>query len=52
MGARRDRKPFYKNISANEQEIDVMKNLGRKGVKVFIQIIPDNEPINLKDIVK
>lgn len=41
MGARKDRKTFYKNISASEEEIQTFRDLIGQGVKVKIHVIPD-----------
>ncbi|MCR1898277.1 PTS sugar transporter subunit IIB [Irregularibacter muris] len=45
MGAKPGRKKFYKNISASSEEKETMKRILDKGVKVAIQIIPDNKEI-------
>jgi len=40
MGMSGKRKPFYQNISADEEERECMRELNAKGVKIEVQIIP------------
>ena len=49
MGAKPGRKPLYKNISASQEERECFQKIIDKNVNVFIQIIPDNKSINLKN---
>lgn len=41
MGARKDRKTFYKNISATEEEKETFRKIIAHGVKMKIHVIPD-----------
>ncbi|EOH91231.1 PTS sugar transporter subunit IIB [Enterococcus pallens] len=41
MGARKDRKSFYKNISATEEEKETFRKIIANGVKMKIHVIPD-----------
>jgi len=42
MGAKESREKLYKNISASSDEKQTFKKLIEKGVKVEIQIVPEN----------
>lgn len=50
MGAKADRKPFYRNISASEDEIKCLEEINNLGVKVFAQVLTDNNPVKLDNI--
>ncbi|MEO1769123.1 PTS sugar transporter subunit IIB [Candidatus Enterococcus ferrettii] len=41
MGARKDRKSFYKNISATEEEKETFRKIIANGIKMKIHVIPD-----------
>lgn len=51
MGANRDRKKFYKNISASDEEKETIRKIIEKGVDVVIQIIPEDRAINVKKLL-
>lgn len=48
MGARADRQQLYRNISASEEERKSLQKLIDLGTDVFIQVITDNQPIDVK----
>ncbi|MBO1306391.1 PTS sugar transporter subunit IIB [Enterococcus sp. 669A] len=41
MGSRKDRKTFYKNISATDEEKETFRKIVASGVKMKIHVIPD-----------
>jgi D-glucosaminate-specific PTS system IIB component len=45
MGACAGRKPLYKNISASAEEKEVFKKILDLGVKVTMQIVPDEKEV-------
>ncbi|ADL69232.1 Protein-N(pi)-phosphohistidine--sugar phosphotransferase [Thermoanaerobacterium thermosaccharolyticum DSM 571] len=51
MGAGIGRKPFYKNISASEEERGIFKRILELGTHVFVQIIPDEKEVDLRKIL-
>lgn len=51
MGANRNRKKFYKNISTSEEERNTLKTLLKKGVKVTIHIMPDDKQKDINALV-
>ncbi|KAF0362789.1 PTS mannose/fructose/sorbose transporter subunit IIB [Pediococcus acidilactici] len=51
MGAKEGRERLYHTISTNAEENESFKRLIEKGVDAFIQIMPQNEKVDLKDIL-
>lgn len=51
MGAKQGRDRLYHTISTSPQENESFKRLMDKGVHVFIQIMPQNEKVELKDLL-
>ena len=51
MGAGPGRKKLYKNISTTQEEKSIFKEILDAGTNVFIRIVPDDKPINLKDLI-
>ncbi|MEO1771675.1 PTS sugar transporter subunit IIB [Candidatus Enterococcus ferrettii] len=51
MGANAERKTFYKNISASENEKMVLQKLIETGVEVRIQVIPDQKSVLVKNLL-
>lgn len=51
MGAKQGRDRLYHTISTSPQENESFKRLMEKGVHVFIQIMPQNEKVELKDLL-
>lgn len=52
MGARTDRSVLYKNISTSPEENEQFKALLNKNVNVFIQVMPQDKPVNVGEYVK
>ena len=52
MGAGMNRKKFYKNISASEEEIEIFKKIISLGCKIEIQIIAEDAKIDIEKILK
>lgn len=52
MGAREDRSVLYKNISASEAEKEEFRQLLKKDVRVFIQVMPQNKPVNIEEYLR
>ncbi|VYT94072.1 Fructose-specific phosphotransferase enzyme IIB component [Clostridium tertium] len=51
MGMNNGRKTLFKNISATEDERNVLKDFINKGIEVKIQIIPAERVVDLKNII-
>lgn len=51
MGARVGRKKFYKNISMSDEERKILKKIIESGIKVYIQIVPDDKKINVENLL-
>ena len=52
MGKRVDRKPFYKAISASDEEIELLKKMENDGVEVVVQIVPSDKAISVSKLAK
>lgn len=52
MGMSAGRKKFYHNISASEEEKQIMKELVDRGVKVEIQIVPAQRNFDVSQLLK
>ena len=52
MGAKDDRERLYHTISTNKEENESFKRLMDKGVDAFIQIMPQNDKVSLKTLLK
>lgn len=50
MGAKPNRKSFYRNISASEEEVACLHRINDRGVHVFAQVLTDHNPVDLKKI--
>lgn len=51
MGARENRKVLYKNICVSNEEMEVLKKLIQTGIKVKIQIVPEEKGIPLETLL-
>lgn len=49
MGAGPGRKQVYKNISASQDEKEVLRKIIELGTDVHIKIVPDDDKINIKN---
>lgn len=52
MGANKNRDSLYHTISASEGEKETFKRLLRKGINVFIQIMPQNDKVDLQNVLE
>ncbi|WP_196593421.1 PTS system mannose/fructose/N-acetylgalactosamine-transporter subunit IIB [Pectinatus sottacetonis] len=52
MGATKGRKQLYRNISISEDEKKCFESLMDKNVNVFVQIVPDDSPKDIKNFFK
>lgn len=52
MGAKAGREVLYRNISANEEERQALKALTQNGMDVFIQVLSEDTPMKLQDVLK
>lgn len=51
MGARENRKVLYKNICVSDEELDVLEKIQSAGVKVKIQVVPEEKAILLETLL-
>ncbi len=51
MGAASNREKFYKNISASEEEKEMIKKIIRSGCKVEIQIIAEDTAVDVEKLL-
>lgn len=51
MGARKDRTVLYKNISTSKDENEDFQKLVDKNINVFIQVMPQDKQINIKEFL-
>lgn len=52
MGAKDGRDSLYHTISTSQEENESFKRILDKGVDAFIQIMPQNDKVNLKQVLK
>lgn len=52
MGAKEGRSVLYKNISTNPQENEYFQELMKKGVNVFVQVMPQDKQVNIAEYIK
>lgn len=52
MGAKEGRSVLYKNISTNPQENEYFQELMKKGVNVFVQVMPQDKQVNIEEYIK
>ena len=52
MGITKDRKKFFQNISASDEEREIMKELVSRGVKIEIQIVPTAKAVDVSTLLK
>ena len=52
MGMSGKRYKFYRNISADDEERQILRDLNAKGVKIEIQIIPAQECVDVSQLLK
>lgn len=49
IGARADRRKLYRNIAVNEEELNSIYAMQKKGMDVYIRVVPDDKRIEIKD---
>lgn len=47
MGARKDRSQLYRNISVSEEEKQCFQTMMKKGVAIYVQVIPEEKRVNI-----
>jgi PTS system mannose-specific IIB component len=52
MGSGPGRRPLYKNISANAEELEAMRELERQGTRVEMRIVADDRPVAFSSVDK
>lgn len=52
MGLRDERTPFIKNVSASPAEIEAIKDMRSKNVRVYYQLVPEQQVIETDDYLK
>ena len=52
MGLRDERIPFIKNVSASPAEMEAMKDMRSKNVRVYYQLVPEQQVIEVDDYLK
>jgi len=52
MGATKNRTKFYKNISMSDEEREIIKKIIASGCKTEIQIIAEDTPVNVADLLR
>ena len=52
MGARNDRQTLFRYISTNDEEDQTFLYLLDKGINVFVQIMPQQNRENIKDLIE
>lgn len=52
MGLRGERTPFIKNVSASPKEIEAIKAIKAKGIRVYYQLVPEQQVIEVDEYIK
>lgn len=52
MGLRGERTPFIKNVSASPDELAAIKEMRAKSVRVYYQLVPEQQIIEVDDYIK
>lgn len=52
MGLRGERTPFIKNVSASPDELAAIKEMRAKNVRVYYQLVPEQQIIEVDDYIK
>lgn len=50
MGSKPGRSKLYRNISATEEEVHILKEINEKGTDVFIQVVPSDKRVMLEEV--
>lgn len=52
MGIRDERTPFIKNVACSPDEIDSIKKMQEKGIRVYYQLVPEQQIIEAAGYIK
>ena len=52
IGMAPGRKTLYRNIAASKEEVETFKAFVSKGVKVFIQVVPDDRKVDIESFLQ
>lgn len=52
MGLRGERTPFIKNVSASPDELTAIKEMRAKSVRVYYQLVPEQQIIEVDEYIK
>jgi D-glucosaminate-specific PTS system IIB component len=52
LGGGPKRKVVFQNITLDEKDAEILKELSNKNIKIFFQTIPEDRPQSLTDILK
>jgi len=52
MGIKNERTPFVKNVACSPKEVDSIKNMMNKGVHVYYQLVPEQQIIEVSEVMK
>jgi mannose/fructose/N-acetylgalactosamine-specific phosphotransferase system component IIB len=52
LGAGPTRKPLYRNISANPEELEAMRRLESMGTTVELRIVENDRPVAFRSVDK
>lgn len=50
MGSKPGRTKLYRNISATEEEVHILREIQGKGTDVFIQVVPSDKKVMLEEV--
>lgn len=50
MGSKAGRSKLYRNISATEEEVHILREIHEKGTDVFIQVVPSDKRVMLEEV--
>ena len=52
MGMHDDRRPFFRNLSCNEDEKHVLQQMSLQGVEIYYQLVPGQKKIDMKNLLE
>jgi PTS system mannose-specific IIB component len=52
IGAKAGRSQLNKNVSASPEEIESLKRMMQKGIEIIYQLVPAENPVNIKRFIK
>lgn len=51
LGGGPNRKVVFQNITLDEKDVEILKDLSQKGIKVYFQTIPEDAPQSMEKII-